>query len=703
MATALSPHELWQVIHHVFLPPKLPQESDENTNVSFNLLKVTMEALEKLPDSKSPAIERAITAIHNLMNVNCLKASTASEPHLQETLNALASGDCVPVFVGSQNAAVLVTRMADELLFEAFELSPPNSAVMSAKGRLVRSFPGLALTVDTKVHHISDLGPVIAQTLSTMSSENVADMQPETMKSGIKHEEFRDTTNPALVTELFFGFLKGFGRPAEITAITKNTRDEVLWKDALAPWRRSSMWLLIKLVLQLVIQRSPRGSERCFKEVMAFLLSHILDAATYTALPSDTLHAMSAKITRRLHKLRVQGASECDELLAKADKSLNKTSAVIQLRWKKLQERDDRTLDLESLEALDAEQDTHILLPNLDGYISSLQLRKGEIVSNNFVPSSLLLNHEFYKLPPLPDCLPLEYHYATANLQQFETWVAQHLDSWVDRQAVRIFDPCLSLFQLMKRYFELANRHYSPNPEGISVMILTVFDLWVACDKLAARTCPMLAKYAPNVPVEALQNLLLPFQAQMKRLQAIEDHLKGRAVRSRKDLANCLFNTTDPKCFAARYFNTSDEHQALKSQIEREAKAAAEAKKAEYVEKKKVWDHLNAHYNSHDHDYESRQVLDSFGRWVPTTPIHVRGCRKCAYKSSRDSIVIEQHEWPLPKSAVKANVVVFELQVPTWYISWRDARQFLLVDVLKGRRARRTSSLSTYLQPMTLT
>lgn len=622
------------------------------------------------------------------MNVNCLKASTASEPHLHETLNALASGDCVPVFVGSQNTAVLVTRMEDELLFEAFELSPPNSAVMSAKGRLVRSSPGLALTVDTKIHHTSDVGLVVAQTLSTMSSENVAGMQPETMKSGIKHEEFRDTTNPALVTELFFGFLKGFGRPAEITAITKNTRDEVLWKDALAPWRRSPMWLLIKVVLHLVIQRSPQGSERCFKEVMAFLLSHILDAATDSALPSDTLHAMSAKVTRRLHKLRVQGASECNELLAKADKSLKNTSTVIRLRWKKVEERDDRTLDLESLEALDAEQDTHILLPNLDGYISSLQLREGEIVSNKFVPSSLLLSHEFYTIPPLPDRLPLEYHYATANLQNFETWVAQHLDSWVDCHAVRISDPCTSLLQLMKRYFELANRHYSPNPEAISVMILTVFDLWVACGKLATRTCPMLAEYAPNVPVEALQHLLLPFLAQMKRLQAIEDHLKGRAVRSRKELANCLFNTTDPKCFAARYFSTSDEHQALKSRIERKAKAAAEAKKAEYVKKKKkVWDHLNARYNSHDHDYESRQVLDSFGRWVPATPFHVRGCRKCAYKSSRDSIVIEQHEWPLPKSAVKANVVVFELQVPTWYISWRGARQFLLVDVLKGKKS----------------
>lgn len=46
----------------------------------------------------------------------------------------------------------------------------------------------------------------------------------------------------------------------------------------------------------------------------------------------------------------------------------------------------------------------------------------------------------------------------------------------------------------------------------------------------------------------------------------------------------------DPKCFAARYFSTSDEHQALKSQIERKAKAAAEAKKAEYLEKKKAWD-----------------------------------------------------------------------------------------------------------------
>jgi hypothetical protein len=51
--------------------------------------------------------------------------------------------------------------------------------------------------------------------------------------------EIRDTVYPKLVTEMLTGILRGVGQPAHVSRIHKRTRDDVLWNDALKPWRRS--------------------------------------------------------------------------------------------------------------------------------------------------------------------------------------------------------------------------------------------------------------------------------------------------------------------------------------------------------------------------------------------------------------------------------------------------------------------------------
>jgi hypothetical protein len=56
------------------------------------------------------------------------------------------------MLIRQQNAAILVTRKQDKLVFETFELSPLNSAVISVKGRLTRSFPGATVAVTVLIN-----------------------------------------------------------------------------------------------------------------------------------------------------------------------------------------------------------------------------------------------------------------------------------------------------------------------------------------------------------------------------------------------------------------------------------------------------------------------------------------------------------------------------------------------------------------------
>jgi hypothetical protein len=686
MAKQLDTDELRRVYHHVFLPPKLPQGADESSDSA--LINITLNALEKLADNDNPALSKAIIAIKNLKAVNGLPEAVVSESQLTQVLSSLPDGQSAPCYVKSQNAAVLVTRNGDELVFEVFELSPICSEVIAAKGRLVCSFPGVAVSINIKSHPRSSLGPVVANTLSTMCKQAVPSMQPVSHKAAKKHGEQRDTTDPAIVTELFIGFLRGFGSPVSVSAVSKNTRDEVLWDSALSPWRRSSIWLLIRVVLQLVITRSSNdGSSRTFKVAMVLIMGHILQNAAANDFPSEDLQAMNAKIFRRLRKLYSTGVyTDSRKMLTAVDDILARTASLVATRWQTIQKNDARTLDLSALAKLSIKEDTHVALPQLDKYITSIKSRSNTAATCTFKPLLGLRKHEPVSLPTLPRSNHVAYHYATSNLQQFELWIAQHLDLWLEFHAQRATDSCQQLHELMRQYHRLASSHYADNPEGLSVMILTLFDLWAACDKVAVKTYPTLAEYPPGVPLDVLQNLLLPYPYQMERLLKLEGYLKERLNASRSELADLQFSTDSKHSFAARYYDSSPLHQRLTRVIVQNAQRAYDNKRSEYRTLKTNYDRLDSLYNSTACEYVT-VVIDRFCDPPETEQRHYYwSCSKCAYCRQRDDLSIDLHEWPLPNDSIKAKVVVFELDVPLWYVSWRDSRSFLLQDVLKGKR-----------------
>lgn len=234
MAKQLGNEELRRVFEHVFLPPDLPQNGDNSGDSERDLIRVALSTLENLAHT-TDAIHNAVTAIKHLKVVNSLPDALVSESDLSQVLSGLSDGMSAPVYIGSQNSTVIFSCVQDELIVETFELSPLSSRVLETKGRLTRSFPTAAVSIDTSVHPRQALLPVVANTLTTLCAEPVLGMQPESCRAGEMHEEIRDTTSPAAVTELFVGFLKGFGTPVKVPAVSKNTRDEVFWSKAKLP------------------------------------------------------------------------------------------------------------------------------------------------------------------------------------------------------------------------------------------------------------------------------------------------------------------------------------------------------------------------------------------------------------------------------------------------------------------------------------
>lgn len=181
MAASVNAGVIHRVVHHVFLPPQLPQQADEATEI--DLVNNTLNALHDLkallqPDSPSMrALDDATALLETIKAINSLPGGEIDETQLLRFLESLPVGRMLAVMVSAQNAAVLITRQLEHLVVEEFELSALNAQVVQTRGRLVRTFPGLAIAVPASLLDQYDFPTMIANTLSTMCHQQAPDMR----------------------------------------------------------------------------------------------------------------------------------------------------------------------------------------------------------------------------------------------------------------------------------------------------------------------------------------------------------------------------------------------------------------------------------------------------------------------------------------------------------------------------------------------
>ena len=416
-----------RLIDHVFLPPQVPQEEDAPSDLT--VLKVVSDALEELGSliEHSPvAIIRSKTLLKGLIAIHDSNGAI-DEAQLTAVLIAMEDGHTAAIKVTAQNSAVLITREKAQLVFESFELSPDNKSVQSVRGRLVRDFPANAIAIDLYLLFEADFATMLVKTLSTMSQQKVPEMEVYSKKSGAVHEEDRDTTQPAVVSEMFLGMLRGIGTPRYTTSIRKNTREEVLHSNARKPWRRSAMWLLVRVALQLTISRSPDGSLALYKNVIVLTMCRILSSSQQFALSSELMHVMNAKIDRRRQKL-LHDDSLLQPVTARVESVLRTTHDIISKRWALVQERDSHIAPMAALDSLEMSTETLIALPDLEEYIAWIQSRQGSQDTIHYRPICGLLRPQRgpEEAQPLPNSNDA---YRVQNLQLFEHWVSRELSS----------------------------------------------------------------------------------------------------------------------------------------------------------------------------------------------------------------------------------------------------------------------------------
>ena len=81
------------------------------------------------------------------------------------------------------------------------------------------------------------------------------------------------------------------------------------------------------------------------------------------------------------------------------------------------------------------------------------------------------------------------------SLYNFKWVVEQEIDGWIDR-VTKNDDACIQLEILANKYSSAALKTYRSNPKLLSVMLLTIIELWVTLDKITVREIPILADYS---------------------------------------------------------------------------------------------------------------------------------------------------------------------------------------------------------------
>ncbi|KAL1791853.1 hypothetical protein ACET3X_009604 [Alternaria dauci] len=579
--------------HHVVLPPKLPQQDDSDTAHDLVLLEIVIQALDSLKGyvkhEHVGSITAAITTVENLRACRDHHGNI-SQSQLQEVLKKTrnSTAGAVPLEIKEQNAGVLVSHSSDSLTFEFFELSPTNAAAMSV--RLVRDFPGYASKIPTEDVN-PDLIESISRTIATMATQTAPGFQPQVKKNNKTMVEERDTTHPGMVTDFLMNIITALGESTNVQRIKKHTREEVLWSNCLSPWRRSPLWLLLRVSLQLLFARraDTLHADDIYKAFMIFMLAELLDRAQQHVgdMGSETIQLILAKLTRRLRKL---------ELLKQTDylqpgwaphiqDKMTDAHTLIEEKWKAQIGNCQGNIDFSTIAKLKPKADVDIDLSSLDAFLSSMKDRQREVSLSTFTPTSRYPSYEAIQLPSsLQSFDPHEDKYF--RLAAFERWVEYHLTDWT-RSHLHDEDACAKLRAVMTTYYDIASRAYAGAPVGMSIMYLATTELWIACDRIACTIYPLLAEYDPEVDLKELQCLMLPLKNHLNRLNVAECYVQSRrhTALKRPSVYRDLGHSSS---FAVRYFDRQETLQAMLSKIEVDAATKRQAKCEELARLKLV-------------------------------------------------------------------------------------------------------------------
>lgn len=472
----------------------------------------------------------------------------------------------------------------DQVVFEAFEASPAAESVLQCQDSLQCDFPGSAVSIPMTRFKEQSFQERLTIFLDQASEERIERFAAKARKAGASLVEARDTPDPHLITQMLMTLLEAQGSQTSTSKLRKRLRDDVCWKNAYVPWRRSPLYLVIRVCIQRLLYslHGPEIGRMYYKFLLCAIHAQLLKEVM-GVLPVESCHLLVAKLCRRLTKLEVErqalrGASHLvAENLFNSHGSwfeavIQKATGIMQDEWASFKNTVQKRIP--TLPHRAHQHDLQLKLPNSGSYLRQLVSRQTHGHVKKSLPSS---NGNVDNVVRSPYT-----HFASryASLKRLET---QLKDRFPLSKIAYQDDKCAILAKEIENYLNQVSNLYDDCIEQKSAMMVTLFQLWVVMDKYAVHQFPLLKEYRPPFPPEVLDVLQLSSYEDLVRLQEIQQYLRHREKHCKfKTLT--LFSNPVEDCFADRYVRCSqdaDRLQRLDREIVTASFAAKEKKKKE--------------------------------------------------------------------------------------------------------------------------
>jgi hypothetical protein len=277
------------------------------------------------------------------------------------------------------------------MLCEAFKVAPSDS-LWGTPEPLICSYPGSAVETPNEVFDDREFQVKLA---SFLSRPNAVD----------SNSRLPPPADPQYINALLNGVMQSVGRTADVSRITNRTAPLAsIWCDGSTAdvlrvtkrvrnqgssvsvagkgvWRRSSLWLLIRVAIQMSVHRFPGCAS--YKQFALFFTCTLARDTNNTSLSSDLLHLMTSKILRRLSKL---GSSTPDWLSDMALKTCTCLGEILDARRGEL--RGARPSPFQNPSQDELARDTQLSLLDSYEYIRNALAGPGpQLLSAPFHPS----------------------------------------------------------------------------------------------------------------------------------------------------------------------------------------------------------------------------------------------------------------------------------------------------------------------------
>ncbi|CAF3595516.1 unnamed protein product [Rotaria sp. Silwood1] len=674
------------ILNHLFLPHYLPSSADDDFLIKSNhqheyrileYMKEYLNVIESVNDTKK-------LPIFQVLNNYCLKdwsvlqnSQNFSESNLQSIIEQLQPGSFLPLYFNAQNAAILIEieeNNIDQPLVSSWQVLLPTTEMTSSLVPHLSRFPVANYRLNDR-----------SQLTSQAHCELLVDFMYNTIeysksnKASREVDEIRDVPESHYVCQWWIQQFQGIKieNNSNISIeFKKKHRDHVRWNNAKLPFRRSGLWLTIKVVFHIILtKRLGHIGTIVYKLLITRFLTYVI-CKTYSTISTDLLIHCIRKIVRRLNKienflfsLNLNDANEWvqytkQEIYMKINQILPKSD------WQKFiqnNEKPNHKVLMTNFDLNDANICQHVC-QELKAYMSNQNL------SEMFEFSSGVNNYDDYSDINQDDYIPSikelteQFNYTIGiALTRIEIWVESRLNQWINRPTGSQYER--NRFEILLNFFEEyqneALNHYwsekgTTDPIGYTRFTLTSLTIIRSmhqklCNDPKFERLKLHSIDIPNL-IKLFEFLILPNREDMIRVRDLRDYFNDFSHKTYPDL---LTNIDYVDAFGVYYASQSstmnESIQIIRAQ-------------AEWDKQKKIQEVTDAkeRYTSLMNSIRGLSCSCDYGNR------YYRKCNRCVTKEHAESIRVSIYECPLPSKHESALAVIFELQMPIEIRSYRD-------------------------------